>query len=153
MGININVKGKTGEREMVNHLEPIVQKQLKMAGYPETAVKVVQRNQNQSAVGGGDISIFGLALEIKRQETLTVDKWWKQTITSAQRNGETPVLLYRQNRKQWRCVLNGAIALPICSQAIYSAQSARVEVSFETFLTWFEEWVRRRIAQGEIPRV
>lgn len=139
MGINIRQKGANGEREICQILNNILVEVLKERGYSQEILdKVatqVQRNQNQTAVGGCDlVGTFQLAIEIKRQEALAVNTWWRQCTASADHLGAIPVLLYRQNRGKWNCVMPGAILLPSGREVM-----ARVEVSFESFLVYFKE--------------
>lgn len=159
MGINIRAKGQTGEREIANALNPIVLKLLAKYRFPlpQADKPPIQRNQNQSAVGGADlVGTFGLAIEIKRQEALSVNTWWKQCTTQAAAAGEVPVLIYRQNGKPWRVVTMGALNLPPRTEAIPDSSGnlpyratvlgartscARVEIDWPTFLEWFREWV------------
>jgi len=148
MGINIRQKGQEGEREIQRALEPIVRRVLVKLGIPVPDKAIVQRNQNQSAVGGSDLSnTFGLAIEVKRQEQLAINTWWQQCVTAAQAANEHPVLLYRQNGKKWRCVTLVWLALPGGAQ-----KQVRAEFDFEAFLAWFEEWAERKIVQGDVPR-
>lgn len=148
MGINIRQKGQEGEREIQRALEPIVRRVLVKLGIPVPDKAIVQRNQNQSAVGGSDLSnTFGLAIEVKRQEQLSINTWWAQCATAAKESNEHPVLLYRQNGKKWRCVTLVWLPLPGGAQ-----KQARAEFDFESFLAWFEEWAERKIVQGEVPR-
>lgn len=149
MGINIRQKGQEGEREIQRALEPLVRKVLKAGGYPIPGKPIIQRNQNQSAVGGSDLSnTFGLCIEVKRQEALSINTWWAQCIAAARENNEHPVLLYRQNGKKWRCVTLVWLYLPSGAW-----RQARAEFDMDTFLAWFEEWVERKVRQGEVPRV
>ena len=149
MGINIRQKGQEGEREIQRVLEPIVRKVLERNGIPLPEKAIIQRNQNQSAVGGSDLSnTFGLCIEVKRQEALSIGTWWAQCVAAAKDNNEWPVLLYRQNGKKWRCVTLVWLHLPGGAQ-----QQARAEFDMDTFLAWFEQWVQRKLVQGEIPRV
>jgi len=149
MSINIRQKGQEGEREVQRALEPIVRKVMSEGGYSLPQRAIVQRNQNQSAVGGSDLSnTFGMCIEVKRQEQLSINTWWNQCITAANENSEHPVLLYRQNGKRWRCLTLMWLHLPGGAQ-----QQVRAEMDWDSFLHWFEEWVRRAIAQGEVPRV
>lgn len=153
--IHVVNKGKEGEREVCRLLNGVLQEILtEMKGLDEqtrAAVRsIVQRNQNQSAVGGGDINLLGLSIEVKRQETLSVDTWWKQAQASAARNGDKPVLMYRQNRKAWHVVMDGL--LPVA--AGYSVTTgARVTIDLDTFLRWFGFWAERKISYGEVNRV
>ena len=144
MGINIRQKGQEGEREIQRALEPIVRKLLLQGGHPVPAKPIIQRNQNQSAVGGSDLSnTFGLAIEVKRQEQLSINTWWKQCETSANESGELPVLLYRQNGKKWKCVLYTWVNLPGNKHT-----RIRAEISWEDFLNWFELWVTEQLNSG-----
>lgn len=148
MGINIRQKGQEGEREIQRALEPIVRKVLAQGGHPLPEKPIIQRNQNQSAVGGSDLSnTFGLAIEVKRQEQLSINTWWKQCETSAQEANEMPVLLYRQNGKKWKCVLYTWANLP-------GAKHIRIrsEISWEDFLHWFELWVTEQLNNGIVPK-
>lgn len=141
MGINIRQKGQEGEREIQRALEPIVRKLLLEGGYPVSDKAIIQRNQNQSSVGGSDLSnTFGLAIEVKRQEALSINTWWKQCVTSAEPNKEVPVLLYRQNGKKWKCVMLVWLTLPN-----NQAMQFKAELSYEDFLIFFENWVRLQL--------
>lgn len=150
MSINIRQKGQEGEREIARLLEPIIRRLMTAGGYPMSDKPIVQRNQNQSAVGGSDLSnTFGLAIEVKRQEQLAVNTWWKQCETAADDNGEWPVLLYRQNGKKWRAMTKVDVPLP--GQAAHVTLRATLEL--DEFLHWFELWVQRQLAAGVLPRV
>ena len=82
-------KGAQGEREFL--------KVLQEAGYAGD----LARNLAQSRSGGADcLSIDGVAIEIKRQETLALTQWWNQAVTQAAKVGRYPVLAYRQNGKR-----------------------------------------------------
>ena len=109
---------------------------------------IVQRNQNQSAVGGGDINILGLSVEVKRCETLAVEQWWRQCETSAMRNGDVPVLIYRQNRKAWQVVMPARVNLPNGAQV---GHRATFDITF--FKCWFAEWAKQKIDSGDINRI
>lgn len=149
MSINIRQKGQEGEREIQRALEPIVRRVLGKLGIPLPDKAIIQRNQNQSAVGGSDLSnTFGLAIEVKRQEQLSINTWWAQCVKAATESDEVPVLLYRQNGKKWRCVTLVWLTLPDTSSQI----QVRAEMDFESFLRWFEEWAERKIVQNEVPK-
>lgn len=133
--INPRTKGQSGEREIASTLDAIVKDNLRSLGMKVSEKPIVQRNQNQSAVGGKDLNgTFGLAIEIKRQENLSINTWWNQCCESAEELGEVPVLLYRQNRKPWKCVTWG-------SPSEYSDITVRIEMSWEDFLDWFDRVV------------
>lgn len=146
-------KGRKGEQDVANLLRHEIYLLMHKHQYDDQTMvalhQLVQRNQNQSAVGGGDISCFGLAFEVKRQETLAIPEWWRQAEASAARNNEAPILIYRQNNKAWHVVMNGFMALPGSSRVM----SARVTIDIETFKVWFSNWAEQKIAAGEIDRI
>lgn len=136
MGINIRRKGQSGEREIADMLNFIIYSVMKEKGlYEEECRKglsTVQRNQNQTAVGGNDLTgCFGLSIEVKRQEQLAVSTWWAQCVASAKRNNEIPILIYRQNRKAWRVRMPGRVG----------NIDAIVEIDIDTFKKFFAEQV------------
>jgi hypothetical protein len=152
--INIRAKGASGETEVAKALEAIIRESMLALEIPAPAVAIVQRNQNQSAVGGSDLSnTFGLSIEVKRQEQLSVATWWKQCEASAIPNNERPVLLYRQNGKKWRCVMYGEAVLPAGPHSISSSVRVLMEIDWPQFLNWFALWVHARLSAGERPRV
>lgn len=151
--VNIRQKGQGAEREIAKVLNSIIVECLREADLPIPAKDIVQRNQNQSAVGGNDLSnCFGLSIEVKRQEQLAINTWWNQTLEAAQQNDETPVLVFKQSRKAWRVILMVWLPVP-ASGGSWSAKSARAEIDWATFQEWFREWVKRKLEQGERPRV
>ena len=153
VAINIRDKGANGEREVAQALEQVVRRVLRAGEYPLPDKPIIQRNQNQSAVGGSDLSnTFGLCIEVKRQEQLAINTWWQQCVTAARTNGETPVLLYRQNGKKWKCMVMAQLQLPMLDSD-GSFMMCRVEIGWDDFLTWFEEWVRRQLVLGVQMRV
>ena len=84
-------KGQRGEREVCKILSD------KLGGE-------FKRNLMQTAEGGYDV--LGLkvwAIEVKFQEKLSIEKWWKQTVEQA--NGKKPVLFFRKSREDWRVVI------------------------------------------------
>lgn len=152
MSINIRAKGAEGEREVIRMLTPIIVSVMKELDFPQeqidAALKMVQRNQNQSAVGGNDLSnTFGLSIEVKRQEQLAINTWWKQCEDAAARNNELPVLIFRQNNKPWRFITLGFLHVP-AERGAWSSLRARVEFNEETFKKWFAEWVRGQLLNG-----
>ena len=87
-------KGKQGEREAANWL----QQQFKLEFTPT-------RNLNQTREGGHDLDGFPpFKIEVKRQVTLNLKSWWEQATNSCGA-GDCAVVMYRQNRKQWRFLI------------------------------------------------
>lgn len=151
MGINIRQKGQGGERQVADALNEVIHKVLRKHELPIPVKAIVQRNQNQSAVGGSDLSnTFDLSIEVKRQEALSVNSWWKQCEKSAKETDEMPVLIYRQNNKKWNVVMYSD--LPI-SYGNHASMKARVTIDWETFLEWFFHWVDHKVQNGERPKM
>ena len=143
MSLNIRTKGQNGEREIANELDLIIKTVLNELNIPLPRINIIQRNQNQSAVGGSDLSnVFDLSIEVKRQETLNINTWWKQCIKSAERNNHIPILIFRQNRKSWRVVMNGL--LNVGNKQIQT----RVEIEYEDFKYWFYLYSKQQFENG-----
>lgn len=137
MTINIRTKGQIGEREIAKMLNSVVTDVRKERGLPlyEVRDELFQRNQLQSAVGGDDLTNpLGLSIEVKRQETLSIPVWWKQTLESASRADGIPILIYRQNRKKWQVMMYGAIFLQRTGDQRYTCP---VGLGIEDFKSWF----------------
>lgn len=98
-------KGKQGEREfnsIINTLLGKISVRRKECGLPRLNINSVSAVHDNDA----DIqSIPGLAIEVKRQETLAINTWWNQTVRQADNLGAIPVLAYRQNRSKWKILL------------------------------------------------
>lgn len=150
--INIRQKGANGERQLATQLNDIVNALLLKHGIPLPDKPIIQRNQNQTAVGGNDLSnVFGLGIEVKRQENLNIEAWWRQCVQSSERNRDFPVLVYRQNKSAWRVVMFVWVQLP--AGAGDSACQIRGEIKWESFLSWFRLWVDKKLSNGELPEV
>lgn len=151
MGINIRAKGQNGEREVADMLNFIIYSVMKDLGYSEAecleGMGTVQRNQNQSAVGGNDLTdTFGMSIEVKRQEQLSVGTWWQQCLDAAKPKNLCPVLMYRQNRKPWRVRTYAWLHVSHTKQ-----QAALVEIDIDTFKAWFKEWVTAKLLELPAP--
>lgn len=150
MAINVRTKGQQGEREVADLLNFTIYTVMKEMGYSEEealrGMTTVQRNQQQSAVGGNDLTnCFGLSIEVKRQEALSVNTWWKQCVLAAERNSELPVLMYRQNRKPWRIRTLSWLNVGSSSK---SYMQAVVEFDIDTFKSWFHRHVQQMLIDG-----
>jgi len=85
-------KGNAGERELFRLLS-------------EELGFVCKRNLSQTRGGGADcIEIKGWAVECKRQERLSLSSWWEQTLSQC-KDGEKPILFFRQSRYPWSAML------------------------------------------------
>lgn len=115
---------------------------------PFPTTPIVQRNQNQSAVGGKDlIGTFGLAIEVKRQEALSINTWWNQCVASAKALDEIPVLLFRQNKGKWRCILETQVKLASDTSVVL-----RSEISYDDFKSLFRILARRNAPKAIEPK-
>lgn len=132
-------KGKNGEREVVKLLQPIVDRV-----YAEFEVEqpvYLQRNTLQSDRGGFDIvGLPWLAIEVKFQEQLNVNTWWKQTERQAG-EGQLPILIYRQSRKPWKVMT--LVHMPLDN--LSAPHVCRAEMSVEDFLVFFERKLRSEL--------
>ena len=95
-------KGKRGEREVCDELQPVVDTVATSLGM---AAPRIRRNLQQSGDGGEDI--IGLpwyAIEVKRCETLALDRWWQQCVTQARRKAAMASAWDDLTRGGWRRV-------------------------------------------------
>lgn len=157
MGANPRTKGAEGERQVIKMLVPIVKDVMRELDYPPDEViaadECIQRNQNQSAVGGNDLTgTFGISIEVKRQEQLAVNTWWKQCVEAANQNGELPLLIWKQNRKPWRIRTLGFLHIMGEGGDWISHQSV-VELDEAAFKDWFRVWVKGKLLNGYEIRV
>lgn len=121
-------KGARGEREVIDILQPIVDNAYRAAGLQPPCLK---RTSSMQADGGGcDVhGIDWLALEVKRCETLQLEAWWRQCLAQA-KPGQMPVLVYRQNSRQWRARL--------WLQAAVTNTTVVADLSIADFCSYFE---------------
>lgn len=134
MGASQRNKGKAAEVEVYHWLNETV---ATVVGHG----KWFQRNQNQTASSGSDLSNpFRLSVEIKRHETLSINQWWAQCVKSAKMEHGIPVLIYRQSRQPWRAV----IEMIDCYGGIYI-----VTMSADNFETWLRNYVARWVGSRE----
>lgn len=154
--INVRNKGQAGEREIADDLNYILRGIYQELKLPWPDKPIVQRNQNQSAVGGCDlVGTYGLAIEIKRQEMLSIGTWWAQCVKSADNLGEHPVLLFRQNAKpgqrtRWRCITIVDVPLP---HAHLAPLKVRAEMEYDDFKRWFRDWALAHITDQYGPAI
>ena len=99
MPINSKRKGKTGELEAVHYL--------KEKGYENS-----RRSVQYSGKGNEDSAdivdaIPGIHLEIKRTEKCNPYKYLEQAIedSTLTGKGDIPVVMHRQNRKEWIAIM------------------------------------------------
>ncbi len=135
-------KGKRGEREIAKILSDAIDEirdELRSSGV-EVDLPQVERNLSQSRSGGFDLAgISWLAPEVKRQESLNINAWWKQTMKQAKESDREPVLFFKQNRKPWRVMTE--VVMPLADG---KRVRVRAEVSLDDWLFYFKEQLKRR---------
>jgi len=131
--INSRNKGKSAEREVRDIIQGIVDYVFKEKG---VVAPVVKRNLMQSMEGGHDlVGTPGIAVEVKRCETLQLDKWWIQAVNQGLRIKAIPVLFYRKSHAQWRIRMVGSL------NAGKTQTPALVDIDTATFLEWYTEYL------------
>ena len=143
--VNIRTKGQQGEREVCDWLNRILAECLTELDYGQPVKPVFQRNQNQSAVGGSDITNpFNLCIEVKRHEQLAVNTWWKQCLKASEEFGGTPILIYRKNGcRKWNVVTNGFLDIVAGRQI-----GMRVTVDHDDFEQWIKSYIDYLLRMG-----
>jgi hypothetical protein len=97
MGAMQRNKGARGERELLDLLSEELGDALASM---LTEGEAMRRNLAQTRDSGADcICLKGWAIEVKRQESLSRPKWWRQVRKDATELGVQPMLAYRQNCK------------------------------------------------------
>jgi hypothetical protein len=130
-------KGGRGEREIINLLQPIVDSVYADYNARQVADRCLptpqlKRTSSMQADGGGcdTHGIDWLALEVKRCETLQIKQWWAQCLKQAKPE-QMPVLVYRQNRKQWRARLY--LQLPVMHKYVVA------DIELSDFVNYFAD--------------
>ncbi len=94
MGMKSRAKGKAGEREIAALLRDLTGHEV--------------RRRVRQCEGDSDLEgIPGWCIEVKRHARATradIARWWAQSAAQAARDGGRPLLLYRQDRDEWRAV-------------------------------------------------
>jgi hypothetical protein len=130
-------KGYRGEKEVIDLLQPIVNDVCGLG----TEV-VLERNLMQARKGGCDmVGLDWISLEVKRQEKVQVSVWWKQTLRQC-KDGQTPVLLYRENHAPWKCRMRVRLELGGGKQLL-----ATVDIDIATFLLYFRHRTKHELGQ------
>jgi Holliday junction resolvase len=126
-------KGKQGEREFA-----------KLLG--EGLGIEFSRNLDQVRNGGYDlIGLKQLAIEVKRCETLCIGSWWKQAKSQAKED-QTPVLAYRQSRKDWTVIVPAKFVtkdlLALCQ---YDEKRKIMLMTLDTFIKLIAKKLRSKV--------
>lgn len=148
MGANPKIKGNKGETEAIKVLNGIVNEVRVEDGLStlDELNQVFYKNRDQVLNGGHDVlNDLGLAVEVKRKEVLLINNWWTQTVKSAERHKQTPVLMFRQNNRKWRVMLLTSISDCIPGHVI---GPFRAEINYEDFRIWlrvyYRNWLKSR---------
>lgn len=133
--LRAKLKGANGEREVIQLLQPIVEKIFQERSLP---CPLIERNAMQFARGGYDlIGIDWCAIEVKRCEDLNLNAWWRQA--QAQAGKREPILFYRQNNRGWRVCVMGRLGMWRKGQVDdeETVYHGRCEMSWAEFEPWF----------------
>jgi hypothetical protein len=130
--VNGRTKGASAEREFIALIQEIVDDALGDKRFE------LHRNLDQTRAGGCDVAgappeYDFVAVEIKRQEQLSIDKWWEQACSQA-RPGQVPVLAYRQKRQPWRVVMR--------VKMIGTDDTARATIGLSYFAEWYSKMLQ-----------
>lgn len=138
-------KGKRGEREIIALLQPVVDQAFKTLRMDSWDLDTrLRRNTLQSDSGGYDIVGPGMdyfAVEVKFQEQLSVETWWKQTQEQT-KHGQVPVLFYRKSRLPWRVRTELPVQYP--GPWVHWTQ---VEMTVDNWLPFYSDVLRDRISK------
>lgn len=142
--VNVRTKGQNGEREAIRLFEL-------WASPVTTALALselkLSRNLDQTRIGGYDVlGLDWMALEVKRQEKLSIPMWWRQCCSQADAS-QVPVLAYRQNRGPWRFRLRPP-GLAHCGQI--ATYKIALDLDVDNMRTWFQHelWFRLKYPNG-----
>ncbi len=93
-GSTSRTKGQSGERELAALLSDLTGRHIK---------RRVRQHDGDADLEG----LPGWAIEVKRYRQATpalIAGWWDQACRQAERAGAAPILFYRVDRQDWRCV-------------------------------------------------
>jgi hypothetical protein len=121
-------KGARGEREFIAILQQVVD------GVFGSGKVTLKRNLFQTREGGADVAGFPdwldvYAVEVKRQETLQLRQWWRQTVSQCTRGLQYGILAYRRNGEDWSILVSPPYS--------YEFDDAR-KFTVRAFKHWFE---------------
>ena len=95
MGRSSRDKGARGERE--------IRDLLRRAGF----------RCDRDGTEHGDLrhDCINIHFEVKRQETISIDEWWRQATRDA--GARNPVVFFRKNHQRWRAVIDAEFLLEL----------------------------------------
>ena len=136
-------KGKRAEREVVNILQPIVERVCQREG---VECLKLQRNLKQTQEGGCDLDgLDWIAIEIKHHKTPSLGSWWSQCLRQATK-GRAAVLIWKPHGGKWRVRMTGQLPL-----ADGTAIKTVVDIDhLDPFLVWFEMRLAQEIRKASL---
>ncbi|MGB4019726.1 MAG: hypothetical protein WBK78_09510 [Syntrophomonadaceae bacterium] len=94
-GRSAQAKGRRGEIELARYLQE--------KGFTDAQPGAPLNYGKEADITG----ISGLHIECKRHERLEINKWYEQAAADAERMQDgKPVVIFRQNRRQWMIALS-----------------------------------------------
>ena len=116
----------------------------------------VSRSLESPREGGADIlDVPHLAIEVKRNEVININKWWEQAVDQAGKYdpARVPVLFYRQNMKPWVVVVPIFFINPELTRSDISIAAhyrCKMPVDFETFCNIYKiMWGKKLKTKGK----
>jgi hypothetical protein len=131
-------KGTRGEREIVALIGVLVGRVFESYGMPRP---VISRSKRGCDVDG----LLDYAFEVKRDNKPRLEDdclAWAQVEAFAKAKGKIPVLFYRSNNSKWRVKIQTVLVVPL---AITCGSMTIVDISLESFCTWFEADLHARM--------
>jgi Holliday junction resolvase len=123
MGLKSRNKGKAGEREIASLVADLTGHDVR---------RRVRQHDGDSDLEG----LPGWSMEVKRYAKAgraLIRQWWVQAVVQAERSGAVPVLLYRQDRDEWRAVWPLATTLTHQQAAMWAGYEWTTEGSPEAW--------------------
>ena len=129
MGMKSRNKGKAGEREIAALVA-------ELTGFDVR--RRVRQHDGDSDLEG----VPGWSIEVKRHAKAprsSVRSWWAQAVDQSSPTGAIPVLLYRQDRDEWRAVWPLAICLSTQTAVMWSGYEWTTEGGIEAWCATVRE--------------
>ena len=129
MGMKSRNKGKVGEREIAALVA-------ELTGF-DVRRKVRQHDGDSDLEG-----VPGWSVEVKRHAKApraSIRAWWAQSVAQSAPSGAIPVLLYRQDRDEWRAVWPLAVCLTNQTLVMWPGYEWTTEGSIEAWCAALRE--------------
>lgn len=143
-GLMSRRKGRRGEREIIDLLQPVVNEVYDACEIAEENVPKLKRNSLQSDEGGSDVAgLPWLSIEVKYHAKIPPGKlkqFWLQTLEQAGMQ-KVPVLFYRRNATGWAVMMTGMLGAPGWGYTV------PVTVSPSDFLLWFRTRLHQELTK------